>query len=189
MAGSYLRDSSEIGIEATMKFSDTVCNELGNYVYRLVDPRNGETFYVGRGKRNRIFDHVNQALKSSRSKGTAGEKFARIREIYKSGLQVSHIIHRHGLADGAVSDVEAALIDAYSGLSNIHSGQGSNDRGVMHALQIVDKYNLPSIDNPPEYKQVLLVTSRQVVWLFFEQLRFEFVPILHRLQGRLAAQG
>jgi len=35
----------------------------------------------------------------------------------------------------------------------------------------------------------LCVTSRQVVWLFFEQLRFEFVPILHRLQGRLAAQG
>ena len=36
---------------------------------------------------------------------------------------------------------------------------------------------------------VLSVTSRQVVWLFPEQLWFEFVPILHRLQGRLAAQG
>ena len=36
---------------------------------------------------------------------------------------------------------------------------------------------------------LLCVTSRQVVWLFFEQLRFKFVPILHRLQGRLAAQG
>ena len=35
----------------------------------------------------------------------------------------------------------------------------------------------------------LFVTSRQVVWLFPEQLWFEFVPILHRLQGRLAAQG
>ena len=35
----------------------------------------------------------------------------------------------------------------------------------------------------------LTVTSRQVVWLFPEQLWFEFVPILHRLQGRLAAQG
>ena len=33
------------------------------------------------------------------------------------------------------------------------------------------------------------VTSRQVVWLFLEQLRPQFVPILHRLQGRLAAQG
>ena len=36
------------------KFSDTVCRELGNYVYRLVDPRNGETFYVGKGVNNRV---------------------------------------------------------------------------------------------------------------------------------------
>jgi len=35
----------------------------------------------------------------------------------------------------------------------------------------------------------LAVTSREVVWLFPEQLGFEFVPVLHRLQGRLAAQG
>ena len=32
------------------------------------------------------------------------------------------------------------------------------------------------------------VTSRQVVWLFPEQLWLECVPVLHRLQGRLAAQ-
>ena len=35
----------------------------------------------------------------------------------------------------------------------------------------------------------LLVTSRKVVWLFLEQLRLDFVPALHRLQGRPAAQG
>ena len=33
------------------------------------------------------------------------------------------------------------------------------------------------------------VTSRTVIWLFLEQLRLKFVPVLHRLQGRLAAQG
>ena len=33
------------------------------------------------------------------------------------------------------------------------------------------------------------VTSRKVVRLFLEQLRLEFVPVLHGLQGRLAAQG
>ena len=35
----------------------------------------------------------------------------------------------------------------------------------------------------------LAVTSRKVVWLFLEQVRLQFVPVLHRLQGRLAAQG
>ena len=33
------------------------------------------------------------------------------------------------------------------------------------------------------------VTSRKVIWLFSEQLRVQLVPVLHRLQGRLAAQG
>jgi len=35
----------------------------------------------------------------------------------------------------------------------------------------------------------LSVTSRKVIWLFPEQLWLQFVPVLHRLQGRLAAQG
>ena len=43
-------------------FSDEVCKEIKYYVYRLVDPRNGETFYVGKGKDNRVFAHVKCAL-------------------------------------------------------------------------------------------------------------------------------
>ena len=35
----------------------------------------------------------------------------------------------------------------------------------------------------------LAVTSRTVVRLFLEQFRFEFVPVLHGLQGGLASQG
>jgi hypothetical protein len=31
------------------KFPPEVVDKLKNYVYRLIDPRNGETFYVGRG--------------------------------------------------------------------------------------------------------------------------------------------
>ena len=33
------------------------------------------------------------------------------------------------------------------------------------------------------------VASRKVIWLFPEQLRVQFVPFLHGLQGCLAAQG
>ena len=36
-----------------------------------------------------------------------------------------------------------------------------------------------------ECNKLIIVTSREVVWLFPEQLRSEFVPVLHRLQGRL----
>ena len=41
----------------------------------------------------------------------------------------------------------------------------------------------------PGVREALHVTSRQVVWLFFKQLWFEFVPVLHGLQGRFTAQG
>ena len=44
-------------------------------------------------------------------------------------------------------------------------------------------------DHLTQYCTSLGVTSRTVVWLFLGQLRLEFVPVLHRLQGRLAAQG
>jgi hypothetical protein len=29
-------------------FSKHVAEKLNNYVYRLIDPRNGETFYIGK---------------------------------------------------------------------------------------------------------------------------------------------
>ena len=37
------------------KFAPEVIERLKWYVYRLVDPRSGETFYVGKGKGNRVF--------------------------------------------------------------------------------------------------------------------------------------
>ena len=40
------------------EFPQEVVEALGCYVYRLIDPRNGETFYVGRGRGQRVFAHV-----------------------------------------------------------------------------------------------------------------------------------
>ena len=44
------------------KFPAEVIDKLRNYVYRLIDPRNGETFYVGRGVGNRLFSHIRDEL-------------------------------------------------------------------------------------------------------------------------------
>jgi hypothetical protein len=37
-------------------------------------------------------------------------------------------------------EVEAALMDAYPGLTNIAGGMGSNDYGAMHAKEIIGRY-------------------------------------------------
>jgi hypothetical protein len=105
-------------------------------VYRLIDPRNGETFYVGKGTGNRVFAHARATLDDPE----IGDKLRRIREIHLGGFCVGHVIHRHGLDEKTAFEVEAALMDAYAGLTNVAGGIGSVDFGVMHADEIVRKY-------------------------------------------------
>ena len=119
-------------------FSTEVIDKLCNYVYRLIDARNGETFYVGRGKGNRLYAHVNDELHNESD--AFSDKIRRIREIRLAGFEVAHVVHRHGMNNKEAEEVEAALIDAYPGLSNIPGGGDSSDRGVMHADEIVVKY-------------------------------------------------
>ena len=40
------------------KFPNEVIEKLQYYVFRLIDPRHGETFYVGKGKGNCVFNHL-----------------------------------------------------------------------------------------------------------------------------------
>ena len=117
-------------------FPPEVIDKLQYYVYRLIDPRNGETFYVGKGKGNRVFSHANGDLE----KDSLSEKMSRIRAIKLAGFEVAHVIHRHGLTEKTAFEVEAALIDAYSGITNIMDGHGNNDFGVMHSEEIIKKY-------------------------------------------------
>ena len=74
-------------------FPSEVAEKLKTYVYRLIDPRNGETFYVGKGKGNRVFAHIRAEIESD----DPGEKLRRIQEIRSTGFDVAHVIHRHGL--------------------------------------------------------------------------------------------
>lgn len=170
--------------ELTM-FPPGVSEKLGNYVYRLIDPRYGATFYVGKGQGNRVFDHARGVLDLDRlNKRAVREeqednfslKLNLIREIKNARLEVQYVIHRHGLSNQAAHEVEAALIDAYPGLSNIQGGHGSGSRGPMHVQEIIDKYALPSIAEPPIERLVLInvnyLERRDDREAIYEQVRF-----------------
>jgi len=122
------------------KFPVGVAEKLGFYVYRLIDPRNGETFYVGKGQADRVFQHANGALKLAPQEDALDTKMQRIKEIRSAGLEVGHVIHRHGIKDEETAfQIEAAVIDAYPGLTNKVGGH-SNDFGVAHVEEMIALY-------------------------------------------------
>jgi uncharacterized protein len=140
------RDRFPPGVEDWLKW----------YVYRLIDPRNGETFYVGKGQGDRIFQHAKGALSATKDEDSTDLKFSRIRAISASGLDVGHVIHRHNIEKEDVAfQIEAALIDAYPGLTNEVGGRGSDDYGCRHVEQIVAEYAA----EPFEAREPLILIS------------------------------
>ncbi|MFC7446894.1 GIY-YIG nuclease family protein [Rhodococcus daqingensis] len=86
-----------------------VAEQLGVYVYALLDPRNRSVFYVGSGRGNRVFGHVWTALEETGSRRlvegpetdraeVTAASIRRIRDIYDSGHEVEHYIAAHQLA-------------------------------------------------------------------------------------------
>jgi len=138
------------------KFPIGVAEHLNWYVYRLIDPRNGETFYVGKGKGDRIFQHAKGALTGSKDEDAIDLKFQRIKDIETAGLEVAHVVHMHGIDNEKTAfQIEAALIDAYPGLSNRVGGHKADDYGVRHVAEIIADYT----SQPFQAQEPLLLIS------------------------------
>jgi len=129
--------------------------QLGYYVYALRDPRNSEVFYVGKGKGNRILQHVAEAG-ALVDRDAESRKLQRIKEIEASGHAVEHLFIRHGLDDETTAFIaEQAVIDGLKAagldLSNIMSGHHSKQFGLASLEAVLGNYDsepLPAIDAP-----------------------------------------
>lgn len=142
-------------------FPPGVAEKLQHYVYRLIDPRNGETFYVGKGKGDRVFSHVRCELDQE----DLNDKLTRIRTIQIAGFQVAHVIHRHGMDEKTALEVEAP------GLTNIVGGNGSGDFGAMHAKQIIDRYCAEPVEF--HHRALLISVGRTACdMLLYEAIRY-----------------
>ena len=84
----------------------------------------------------------------------------RIRAIRLAGFEVGHVIHRHGMDDKTALEVEAAVMDAYPGLTNVAAGAG-NERGAMHAKEVLDQYG--AADAVFHHKAVLINVNRSAL--------------------------
>ena len=172
-------------------FPPEVAAKLETYVYRLIDPRNGETFYVGKSKGDRVFAHIRE--EQNLEGDGANNKLTRIRQIRLAGFDVAHVIHRHGMDDSTALEVEAALIDAYPGLENAVGGAGSNDYGAMHAREIVSHYRAEPanfdgirallINVNKSATETSLYEATRYAWVISKSKAEQAAVILSTLQG------
>ena len=139
--------------------------QLGAYVYALVDPRIDKVFYVGKGNGNRVFDHCNFAIKDEDAESL---KLSLIREIFAEGLNVKHYILRHKLTNKEALIVESVLIDFLtypefnneSMLTNIVSGHHQWDRGIKTVGEIEAIYDCKQISPDPNDHMLLVSLNR-----------------------------
>jgi hypothetical protein len=133
------------------KFDDLAIREIGLYVYALRDPRDGVVFYVGKGQRNRWFDHIHEAQSLINNPSL---KLNRIREIEESGHYVEAYIIRSGIPTEKMAyEIEAAVIHGFQLLKkseNVTAVELTNiaevhhpERGLVHVSIAQTMFNAP----------------------------------------------
>lgn len=131
-------------------FDEMTKQNLKSYVYMLINPIDNTPFYIGKGKDDRVFNHINCSLTDDNS---SNPKYDIIKEIQRKGGVVGHIIIRHGLTDNEAFEIEASLIDAFNFsrilLSNKVGGHNSIEKGLMTSDEIKRLYNAQPLDALP----------------------------------------
>jgi hypothetical protein len=92
----------------------------GYYVYKLVDPRDGSVFYVGKGQRKRAWMH-HLLVASGRSSGNR-QKDARIQMIIATHLETKVVIDSIYQKESDALEREFQLVDASPSLVNVMPG-------------------------------------------------------------------
>jgi hypothetical protein len=144
------------------RFDDKTTEKLQAYVYALFDPLEERPFYIGKGRGNRLFAHVEGALTENRETN----KYEKIREIRarKSHNRVRHAVIRHGMTDEVAFEVESALIDLanHTGaeLTNAVTGHNSIEVGMMSAHDIMRKYNAQPLDHLSHAVVIININKR-----------------------------
>lgn len=100
-------------------FSSKTIESIDYYVYVLVDPLDKKIFYIGKGKGNRVFSHVENVKKKMCSnhsfQNNQKDKESKIAEILsrnKNNEVITYIV-RYGLTNEHALLIESVLIDVF----------------------------------------------------------------------------
>ncbi len=116
------------------EFSSKTIENLEYYVYIYSDPDTKEPFYVGKGKGNRVFNHMDQQGES--------EKVQKINEILSRGKEPLIEILVHGINEETAFKVEAAAIDliGIGKLTNLQRGHNVATYGRINVNTLNARY-------------------------------------------------
>lgn len=148
------------------KFSEQVCQSIGFYVYALTNPLdNDRIFYIGKGKDNRVFEHVKNPLPDDINDGS-DLKSDTINDILGKHKEPGMYIIRHSLTENDALLVEAALISVLdwqleTGLTNKVSGHGTSKFGLSTVKEIEtafgEQFDLKSIQGIDNNTKVIAI--------------------------------
>ncbi len=145
----------------TEQFSQKTIEELKYYVYILIDPRDNNIFYVGKGKDNRVFYHINESIFNPNET----EKLEIIRSIKLENLKVKHYIIKHGLEENEAIIVESVLIDFLTfrdfqdvaKISNVVAGHHSFKQGIKTVNECEILYNCEELKKEDIQHNILVI--------------------------------
>ena len=129
-----------------------VANALKAYVYVYIDPRNGEIFYIGKGRGNRLFAHLGDLSET--------DKTIKISDIKASGKEPQIDILRYGLSDSEAELVEASAIDLIGKfrLTNKMSGHHKASFPRISSKELILMLNAKKVK--VKHKAILITINR-----------------------------
>jgi hypothetical protein len=161
-----------------VKIPPEVIEKIAFYVYKLIDPRNGKVFYIGKGFGERVLAHVREEADLSDDEGEIllSPKLETIRAIKNAGLDPIHIIVRHGLDSDSAHLIESVLIQETAGLTNLVAGYGAESYGSATLKQLINRYAAPEMELKLEEKIIAInISASKEDRSIYEAVRFAWV--------------
>jgi len=120
-------------------FDKMTAAKLKHYVYTYSDPRKGreKVFYVGQGKNNRCFEHLDNEKNA--------EFQDRVKAIKSEGLEPLIDILADGLSNDQASAIEAAIIET-CGVNNLINKVRGKELRKRSVEDVIREHNVEAVN-------------------------------------------